>query len=421
MAAGFSVYKTLLSDRRARAFSGAGLIARMPISMTGLGIVLMISISTGSFGRAGLVTAAATVTSALAAPLWGRMIDRVGQARVLRLTAVTHGVSLSLLVVTVATNLPLPVTMITALGVGLGNSVAGSSVRARWSHRLDRHPELSDPDKKRQLNTAYAFEAVLDEVVFIFGPVLVTFLATSITPALGLASCVVLGLTGGLALAAQRSTQPPILTVAERAEKRAPLNGRVLVPVVFASAALGALFGGMEVVIVAYATEANILSWAGALAMAWATGSLIAGVITGTIHWKAPPTRRFRISALLLGLSILPLPFITHPVLIAVVLVLSGLAIAPSLIAAVAVTQSSVPAGRLTEALGWTSMGMSAGVAAGAAGLGQIIDHWGAQAGFWGAVTTGGIVIISALCVRARRPAAVEMSPSTEPQRTPVR
>ena len=58
-------------------------MARLPLSMTGLGIVLLISLTTGSFGRAGLVTAVGTLTAAVVAPLWGRAIDRIGQARVL--------------------------------------------------------------------------------------------------------------------------------------------------------------------------------------------------------------------------------------------------------------------------------------------------------------------------------------------------
>ena len=74
-------YGTVLADPRARAFTLAGLLARLPLSMTGLGIVLMISLTTGSFGRAGLVTACATLTAAVVLPWWGRRIDRVGQAR----------------------------------------------------------------------------------------------------------------------------------------------------------------------------------------------------------------------------------------------------------------------------------------------------------------------------------------------------
>lgn len=393
MSAGFGAYRQLLSDPRSRAFSLAGLLARMPLSMTALSIVLLVSAMTGSYGRAGIITGTATVAGAVAAPLWGRYIDRVGQARVLILAGLVCNVSLTLLLLTVLAGLPLVVTLVTAVGVGLGFSSAGSCVRARWSYRLAGRPLQQ---------TAFAFEAVVDEVVFIVGPVLATFLATSIHPALGLVACVVLGLAGAFALAGMRDTEPPTHTAAEAAAAKTPISVWLLLPIVVASVAIGALFGAMELVVVAFARESGIASYTGVLVMFWALGSLIAGLLTGTVVWKASPARRFRIAALLLGLSVLPLPFAGDPVLVTVLLFLSGLFIAPTLIASVAVAQAAVHQSRLTEALGWTSMGLAAGVAVGAAVLGHVVDLYDSRAGFWGVVVIGGLLIASALCVRSQ-------------------
>jgi hypothetical protein len=174
------------------------------------------------------------------------------------------------------------------------------------------------------------------------------------------------------------------------------------VPIVFACAALGMLFGGMEVVIIAFADEAGVLPYAGVIVMAWAGGSLIAGFVTGTVTWTAGPARRFRIGAVLLALSLIPLPFLMHPLPTAGFLILSGLFISPTLIASVAVTEACVPADRLTEALGWTSMGMAGGVGIGAAALGRVIDLGGAQAGFYGVIAAGLVLIVAALFVRTR-------------------
>ena len=417
MAAGLGAYLTVLSDPRARAFSLAGLVARLPLSMTGLSIVLLVSVTSGSFGRAGLVTAVATLTGALVAPLWGRLIDRVGQARVLVTAALLNNLSLGLLIMTVELGLPLGSTLLAAVGAGLGFSSAGSAVRARWVHRLGSAPLL---------NTAFAVEAVIDELVFIVGPVLATLLATRVHPALGLVACIGLGLAGALGLASMRDTEPPVAsrTARQRGAERLPVLR--LVPVGVASLALGTLFGGMEVAVIAFATEAGVLPYAGFMLMAWAAGSLVAGVLTGAVAWRASPARRFRVSSALLGLSVLPLPFLTAPAAVGAALVLSGLTIAPTLIAAIAVTQSSVPAARLTEALGWTSMGLAAGVAAGAAGLGALIDARGPQLGFWALVGVGAALGVVALCVRSGpvRPGSPG-SPAAEPThpeaRTPHR
>jgi MFS family permease len=333
------------------------------------------------------------LTTAIAAPLWGRLIDRVGQAPVLIAAALIYNLGVGAMITTVLLHAPLALTLITAVAVGLGFSSAGACVRARWSHRY-RGDQL--------LNTAFAWEAVLDEVVFIVGPVLATFLATSLHPALGLAAGGVVGLVGAIALALQRRTEPPRAPRSRRRSTTSRLSAGLLVPIVLACAALGMLFGGMEVVIIAFADEAGVLPYAGVIVMAWAGGSLIAGVVTGTIAWTASPARRFRIGAVLLALSLIPLPFVMHPLPTAGLLIVSGLFISPTLIASVAVTEACVPADRLTEALGWTSMGMAGGVGIGAALLGRVIDVGGAQAGFYGLIGAGLVLIVAALFVRTR-------------------
>jgi MFS family permease len=392
VAAGLRPYREVLSDRQAVAFSLAGFVARLPMSMTGIGIVLLVSLTTGSFGLAGLLTAAGTVTGAVVAPLWGRATDRVGQARVLLLAVVINTLSVALLVTAVELAWPLAVSLVAAIGVGAGFTLAGSAVRARWTLRLNDSPLL---------NTAFALEAMLDEVVFIVGPVLVTFLATALHPALGVSVSAVIGLIGAIALAVQRSSQPPIRpTSREGNAGSSRLPWRVLLPVAIASAALGMVFGGMEVNVVAFAKEAGVLGYAGLILMAWAFGSLVAGAVSGAITWRASPAKRFRVGASLLALSLLPLPFVGHPVVLALLLTLSGIAIAPTLIASVAVTQSSVDQNRLTEALAWISTGMAAGVAIGAATVGHVIDSLGAQAGFVAVAIAGLLLTLSVLFVR---------------------
>ena len=228
----------------------------------------------------------------------------MGQARVLLLAVLINVLSVALLVTAVQLAWPLAVSLAAAVGVGVGFSLAGSAVRARWTLRLNGSPLL---------NTAFALEAMLDEVVFIIGPVLVTFLATALHPALGVSVSAVIGLIGAVALAAQRSSQPPIRSTAHGHQESSRLPWRVLVPVAIASGALGMVFGGMEVNVVAFAKETGVLPYAGLILMAWSFGSLIAGAVTGAIIWRTSPAKRFRVGASLLALSLLPLPFVDAP------------------------------------------------------------------------------------------------------------
>ena len=387
----FGAYATVLGDGPARAFSSAGFVARLPQSMTGIGIVLLVSLTSGSFARAGVVAAAVTLAGAVAAPLWGRVMDRAGQARVLAGTALGYAVGVLAVVVSVHRGWPFAATVGGALLAGLCFTPTGSSVRARWSHRLRDSPLL---------DTAFALEAVIDELTFVVGPVLVTFLATSVDPAAGLVVCAVLGVLGSLLLAVQRSTEPPRRPRLHHADRTSRLPLRLLAMVVVASWACGGVFGSMEVVVVAFARERDVLGWSGVLLMCWAVGSMLAGLAAGLVAWRRPPLARYRIGAAVLAVSLLPMPFVGPPWLLGVLLTVSGFAIAPTLIAAVSVVQTSVPAVRLTEALGWSGTGMSAGVATGAALGGASVDGMASMGGFFLVAAFGLLLVVGVLLIR---------------------
>src|SRR5680860_374112 len=78
----FTPYRRVLALPGAWAFSMSGLVGRLPISMVSLGIVLLVSTRTGSYGLAGAVSAAYLISNAVFAVPQGRMTDRLGQGRV---------------------------------------------------------------------------------------------------------------------------------------------------------------------------------------------------------------------------------------------------------------------------------------------------------------------------------------------------
>ena len=188
-----SSYRRVLAHPGALRFSSAGLLARLPIAMTGLGIVLLVQAGTGSYAVAGGVAAVFMVANAVMAILQGRLIDTLGQYVVLTSASTVYGAAMGLLVWSVQSDWPI-ITSYGAAAVGGAMMPAiGSAVRARWSHVLESPTEVQ---------TAYALESVLDEAIFIVGPVLVTFLATAVLPAFGLGAAALFGLVGGLAFAA---------------------------------------------------------------------------------------------------------------------------------------------------------------------------------------------------------------------------
>ena len=266
----------------------------------------------------------------------------------------------------------------------------GPAVGGRWSHALHGRPT--------QLQTAFALEAVVDEAVFILGPILVTVLATSVSPVAGLGTALATGTLGSLWLAGQRATEPPPRPAKEPGEAASRLPWPTLLPLLAVVLALGAALGAAEVVTVAFAEERGSQGYAGPLLALWAFGSLLAGLVTGAVHWRRGPVDRLRFGALGLFASMCPLPWIDAVPLMGVVLFLGGFAIAPSLIAATSVIERSVPAGRLTEGMALLHTAIVAGVAPGAAVAGRVIDAAGSSTAYLVAVAAG---VVAALAAQA--------------------
>jgi MFS family permease len=194
-------YRDLLRTPGAWRFLLPGFLARQPVAMLGIGTVLLIEHTTGSYGAAGTVTAVSGVAMALLAPQCGKLTDRFGQRAVLIPAVLLHALTVSLLIVLALRDAPLWALFAAAVPAGASTPPVSPMVRARWSAALDEGSPL--------MTTAAAFESVTDEFTFIVGPLLTTALCTAVHPAAGLAAEALLMVGGGLFFAAQRGTQPP--------------------------------------------------------------------------------------------------------------------------------------------------------------------------------------------------------------------
>jgi MFS family permease len=383
----FTSYRRILAHPGALRFSLTGLVARLPISMVGLGIVLLVSAATGSYGVAGAVSAAYMLANALFAILQGRLVDNLGQARVLAVASVAFGVATAMVIWSVQADWPILTTYVFAALGGAALPQIGSCVRARWSHVLDQPGDVQ---------TAYALEAVADEAVFILGPILVTVLATTWHPVAGLAVAIVACVAGTLGFCAQRSTEPPARPHSRADGRRTPMPWPTVIPLAVVCAALGILFGAAEVTTVAFADEQGHKAWAGGLLALWALGSLSAGVITGAVHWRRGPSNRVRWGALAMACAMSPLYFVDSLPLMGATLFVAGFAIAPTMIATLSLTEATVPSGRLTEGMAIMQTGLVAGVAPGATLSGLVVDHHGASPAYLVSVGAGVVAALAA-------------------------
>lgn len=364
-------YRDVLSRPGAALFSFTAMVSRFPLSMIGLGLVLVVSDRSGSYGQAGTVAAAYVLSAAAVGPTQGRLTDRLGQTPVLLTVGALYACGIALTLIAIDADWSTPWVHVCAALAGASTPQTGSMVRARWTHVVR---------DRAQLNTAFAIEAILDEVVFVVGPVLVTFLTIQVSDFAGLAVAAAAATLGSWALAAQRATAPPASE--HTSTTRDPLSWSLLGRVVFASVGLGVLFGSAEVIVVAFATEDGQRGAAGVVLAIWAAGSLLAGVAVGALPQARDPLKRWRTSLLALSLLFVPLIFVSGIVWLSVGMFLAGFMISPTLIASTSLVELHVAPSRLTEALTWATTGLMVGVAPGAAIAGWVVDNHDASTAF---------------------------------------
>lgn len=348
----------------------AAFIGRLPLSMVGLGCVLLVAAETGSYGLGGAVAAVGAVTTAVAGPFIGRLSDAYGQRRVLLPVLAVFVASGTAFLVAVRQDWPLVVVFAAAGLAGACLPPVSSMIRVRWTHLLRG---------SHRLPTALAMESVVDEMVFVLGPVLVTILSTTGHATSGLVTAFVLATVGSLLFAAQRRTEPAA-TAHEHRPGSSAMRCDGLKVLFVVAAAVGTVLGTLQISLVAFADELGEKPMSGVLIAGLAVGSMISGIGWGAVHWRLPLRHRLAGVLVLLTLLSAPLLLVRDVWLMVPFVVLAGIAVSPSLISAFTLAERLVPRAAVTEAFTWIGTALALGVAVGASVSGKIVDVSGANA-----------------------------------------
>ncbi|MGW4563285.1 MFS transporter [Streptomyces sp. NPDC004561] len=370
-------YRRIFSLPGARAFTAGNFLARLPMGMFSVSAVVMIAGSRGSYALAGAVTATGLAATAVAGPWIARLVDRHGQARVAVPATLVSALGSLALLLCVRYGAPAWALFAAYAGTAATPNVGGLS-RARWAHLL-----RDDPDA---LHTANSFEQAADELCFMLGPVLASFLTGTFFPEAGTLTGAVLLLTGMLLFTAQRATEPPPQA---RSKAPSPLRSPGIPPLLACFTATGAVFGSMEVVTIAYADAQGHRAAAGAVLALQAAGSCAAGLVYGALGPKgasdpatgsAEPVGR-RLTWCLAGMAgLMTLPWVAAAVggslpALAGALLVAGMATAPTMVTAMTLVQRRTPADRLNEGMSLVVTGLLTGIACGSATGGWAAEH----------------------------------------------
>ncbi|WP_232668757.1 MFS transporter [Pseudonocardia sp. TRM90224] len=374
---------------------GSAVVARLPLAMTPLGMIVLVAHLRDSYATAGLVTAAFAWCTAISLPLWGSVMDRTGQPRVIATTSCVSAALLATMAV-LAVNGAADSTLIAiAAATGLSFPPVSPAIRVAWT------TVVPDADERR---TAYALDAVAVETIFVTGPLLLTALLTA-PAAVPLVVTALLMVTGGLAYScspAARGWRPT--PGADGTRGPSPLRSRGVLLTLLVGLGMAVGFGQMDVAMTATAEHSYSSNTVlGLLFASAAIGSTTGGLWYGSRRWRSPQRRHLPITlggyaaglaavAVVVGASDAP-----SLALIVTALAVTGLFISPSLIPQQALIDANADPSRLSEAQGWLFTALTSGAAAGMAIAGFIIDNNGPAAGFATAALTVGVAALLAI------------------------
>ena len=196
-------YAEIFRAPGAKGFASAGFLARLPIAMAPIGIVAMLSQTHGEYWLAGAVAAAFALSNAFVAPQISRLVDRLGQTRIVAPTTIVTVLAFAILIAAANQDWPAWTLFVSALAAAAMPSMP-AMVRARWTEIFRGRP---------QMNTAFAFESAADELVYIAGASLSVGLSAALFPEAGVLVSTLFLAIGSTAFILQRSTEPQVRPV----------------------------------------------------------------------------------------------------------------------------------------------------------------------------------------------------------------
>jgi len=379
MAAG---YLEILRTRHAARLLAGTLVGRLPNAAGAIAIVLFVRAEGGSYSLAGALAAVYGVSNAVGQPLLGRLVDLYGQPRIQLPAALVSALGMVVFALTGTGSLPLAYTL-TAVA-GLFTPPLEGGLRALWPAVLPR---------EGQVHTAYAMDAVAQEVMFTAGPLLVTLCVSLWSAQAALVVLNAIGVLGALSV---------VVSGPSRAWRSAPreahwlgaLRSPGLIALLGAFLFVGTALGSITVAGVSYADGHGGDATYGRLMAALGLGALVGGTVYGARRWSGAPERRLRVLVALLAVCYLPLTLVPGAVAMTALVALAGVFLAPCIACAFIIVDRHAPKGTVTEAFSWLVTTFTVGASVGTGLAGPVVEWGGAVWGFAVPGAAGGAALL---------------------------
>lgn len=344
--------------------------------------MLFVRAQGGTYSLAGGLAAVYGVANAVGQPVLGRLVDLHGQPRVQLPSAVLSALAMALFAFNGTAPLPLAYAAVAA--AGLFTPPLEGGLRALWPSVLRRED---------QVHTAYAMDAVAQEVMFTVGPLLVTLCASLWSAQAALLVLNVIGVLGAVSVV----VSPP-----SRAWRSAPreahwlgaLRSPGLVAMLGAFLFVGIALGSITVASVPYADEHGGDAVYGWLMAGIGLGALVGGMAYGARQWAGEPAHRLQVLVGFLAVCYLPLTLMPGAVAMTLLAVLAGVFLAPVIACAFVLVDRHAPAGTVTEAFSWLVTTFTVGASVGTGLAGPVVERGGALWGFVVPGVAGGVSLL---------------------------
>ncbi|KOV96316.1 MFS transporter [Streptomyces sp. NRRL B-1140] len=375
-------YLEILRARHAARLLVGTLVGRLPNATAAIAILLFVRAEGGTYSLAGALAAVYGVANAVGQPVLGRIVDLRGQPRVQLPAAVLSGLSMALFAFAGIGSLPLAYAAVA--GAGLFTPPLEGGLRALWSSVLRRED---------QVHTAYAMDAVAQEVMFTVGPLLVTLCVSLWSTQAALLVINAVGVLGALSVVVSEPSRT-WRSAPREAHWLGALRSPGLLALLAAFLFIGMALGSITVASVPYADEHGGDAVYGWLMAALGFGALVGGTVYGARQWAGEPARRLRVLVALLVVCYLPLMLMPDAVPMVALTALAGVFLAPAIACAFVLVDRHAPRGTVTEAFSWLVTTFTVGHSAGTGVAGPVVEAGGALWGFAVPAVAGGVSLL---------------------------
>lgn len=355
------------------------LLSRMPIGMVGFSMLMFLRDALGDFALAGSAVGITFISMAAAAPIQGRLIDRVGPRPLLLVTGLVQPLALLGILESATHRLGFPVLAACAAAAGAFASPITTVTRTIWRYRFDR-----EEDRR----TAFALDSVTIELNFTLGPALIGAVLAAWGATAGFAVAIGAVVAASIIYLSSGSLRHFKRVVSTERHLLGPLTDARLWLVFAATFGLTLCFGLIEVGYPAFATSIALPALSGVLLAINSLGSAAGGTLYGGMHFRAPVERQFAATMALMSIPLFLHAAFLQPAIFGVVAFFAGALIAPSITAQSVLVSRLAPAKYATEAFTWSSTFIVSGLGGGIAMGGWLVEHAGLRTAF----ATGGLL-----------------------------